>query len=258
MASAELLQLYKELGETPLECIERFRVEHPEYKKVPMTYLGRLDPMAEGLLLVLAGDTRDKKQYLDWDKTYEFEVLWGFGTDSYDILGLVTGLGTLPQRLDMKMARLLSDIQKKKTQEYPPYSSRTVGGKALHAWAREGKIDEIDIPTRGIKIFSIEHANTRIVKAEELLQELEARIALVKGDFRQEEILKKWKRAFELQAEIHRAHDFLISSFKADVSSGTYIRSLAHEMGKSLDTTACVYSIKRTRVGAYILTSLNT
>src|SRR6185436_8316630 len=99
MASeSEVLRLCKNLGETPLACIERFRSERPEYAKTNMTYLGRLDPMAEGLLLVLAGNTKDKQQYLDSDKAYEFEVLWGFETDTYDILGLVTGAGPMPQK----------------------------------------------------------------------------------------------------------------------------------------------------------------
>lgn len=253
MAEQEILKLYKKLGETPLACIERFRAEHPQYEKTNMTYLGRLDPMAEGLLLVLAGDTRDKKKYLEWDKTYEFEVLWGFETDSYDTLGLVTQIGAMPQKLDFKMGKLLERLREKKTQEYPPFSSKMFRGNFLTA--REGKIEEIEIPTRQIRIFSLEHTNTRLVKAEELLAEIERRIALVKGDFRQPVILEKWRRAFELQTEAHFAHDFLISGFVADVSSGTYIRSLAHEMGEMLGTSACAFFIKRTRVGEYKLDS---
>jgi tRNA pseudouridine55 synthase len=247
---SEILRLYKNLGETPLECIERFRRDNPEYKDTNMTYLGRLDPMAEGLLLVLAGNARDKKQYLDWDKTYEFEVLWGFETDTYDTLGLVENLGPMPLKLDMKMGKLVEAISKKKTQEYPSFSSKMFRGNFLNARA---KTDELDVATRQIRIFSLMHTDTRMVKAEELLAEIEKRISLVNGDFRQKEILEKWKRAFELQAEMYNAHDFLISGFRADVSSGTYIRSLAHEMGKMLDTSACAYSIKRTRVGEYKL-----
>src|SRR3982750_279229 len=108
----EIIKLYKRLGETPLECIERFRLEKPEYATTNMTYLGRLDPMAEGLLLVLAGNTRDKKKYLEWDKTYEFEVLWGFASDTYDILGLVTEIGEMPlKNFDTKMPGLLKKIK---------------------------------------------------------------------------------------------------------------------------------------------------
>ncbi len=253
MTDSVVLKLYKNIGETPLECIVRYKAEHPEHASTNMTYLGRLDPMAEGLMLVLAGNTRDKKKYLEWDKTYEFEVLWGFETDTYDTLGIVTGTGKMPQKLDFKMSKILENTQKKKTQAYPPYSSRTVDGKALHAWAREGKIDEIEIPTRQIKIFNLEHTNTRILKAKELLNDIESRVTLVKGDFRQSEILAKWKRAIELQAEVNHTHDYLISGFRADVSSGTYIRSLAYEMGEMLGTSALAYSIKRTRVGEYTL-----
>jgi tRNA pseudouridine55 synthase len=211
-----------------------------------MTYLGRLDPMAEGLLLVLAGDTKEKNKYLELDKTYEFEVLWGFETDTYDILGLITKVGEMPTKnFDKKMPSLLKKIGEKKTQEYPPYSSRTVLGRALHSWAREGKINEIEIPTRQIKIFSIEHIETRLISQKDLFEEINRRVELVKGDFRQKETIEKWK------ASIKGGEQALVSKFKADVSSGTYIRSLAHEMGEKLDCGALAYSIKRTRVGGY-------
>lgn len=246
-----ILTLYKKLGETPLECLHRYREEHPEFKETKMTYLGRLDPMAEGLLLVLAGNTKDKEKYLAWDKTYEFEVLWGFESDTYDILGMIKGEGKQPQKLESKMTSLIKKISQKTVQSYPAYSSRTVSGKSLFMWARENLIEEIDIPERKIKIFSFDHLNTRLITGRKLLEEVEAKISLVTGDFRQEKILSAWKNAL-----IARPNEyFMISHFRADVSSGTYIRGLAQEMGKLLDTGALSYSIKRTRVGEYELTN---
>lgn len=243
---AEILELYKRLGETPLECLQRFKAEHPEYAETKMTYLGRLDPMAEGLLLVLAGNTSKKSDYLALDKEYEFEVLWGFESDTYDILGKVK-MGKSPLKLENRMAKVIEHISSRKTQEYPAYSSRTVSGKSLFMWARENKIEEIDIPRRDIKIFSLEHIHTRQVSGKELWDEVSEKIALVTGDFRQKEILSLWQNAL---IAIPR-ETFLISKFKADVSSGTYIRGLAHEMGKFLKTGALAWSIKRTRVGEY-------
>ncbi len=240
---SEIIKLYKRLGETPLECVERFREDNPKYKDTNMTYLGRLDPMAEGVLFILAGDTRGKDKYLQWDKGYEFEVLWGFETDTYDILGLVTNTGPMPLSLEKGMQRLLKKILNKKTQEYPPYSSRTVGGKALHTWAREGRLDEVLIPTRSIKVFDITHIRTRLLKQSEIRDEILAKIDLVQGDFRQTDIKAQWKKMLKPDELA------LVSRFKCDVSSGTYIRSLAKEMGEMLGTVACAYSIKRTRVG---------
>jgi tRNA pseudouridine55 synthase len=243
---AEILTLYKNLGETPLECLHRFKLEHPEYAETKMTYLGRLDPMAEGLLLVLAGNTSKKNEYLALDKEYEFEVLWGFESDTYDILGKVK-MGKSPLKLENRMEKVLEYISSRKTQEYPAYSSRTVSGKSLFMWARENKIEEIDIPRRDIKIFSLEHIHTRQIWGSEIWDEVSQKIALVTGDFRQKEILNLWQNAL---IAIPR-ETFLISKFRADVSSGTYIRGLAHEMGKFLKSGALAWSIKRTRVGEY-------
>ena len=54
---------YKNIGETPLECLERIRLEYGKPKDIPMTYAGRLDPMAEGLLIILVGDDcKDKEK----------------------------------------------------------------------------------------------------------------------------------------------------------------------------------------------------
>lgn len=244
-----ILTLYKKLGETPLECLHRYREEHPEFKDTKMTYLGRLDPMAEGLLLVLAGNTKDKERYLAWDKTYEFEVLWGFESDTYDVLGLIKGEGKSPQKLESKMASLLKKIQSKTTQVYPPFSSRTVSGKSLFMWARENKIEELDMPEKKIKIFSFDHLHTRLITGRKILEEVDAKVAFVTGDFRQEKVLSTWHNLL-----IARPNEyFMVSKFSADVSSGTYIRGLSQEMGKLLSTGALAYSIKRTRVGEYKL-----
>ena len=85
----DLHLLYKNLGETPHEAILRYKKDHPEHKDLTMTYAGRLDPMAEGVLLVLSGDlVFEKDKFLDLPKNYEFEILWGFETDTLDLLGL--------------------------------------------------------------------------------------------------------------------------------------------------------------------------
>lgn len=92
----------------------RFRAENPQHKETKMTYLGRLDPMAEGLLLVLSGDTRDKNKFLDLDKTYEFEVLWGVSTDTYDVLGQVESMDSTVSVTSRKLESVLKKILSKK------------------------------------------------------------------------------------------------------------------------------------------------
>ncbi|KKR79021.1 MAG: tRNA pseudouridine synthase B [Candidatus Nomurabacteria bacterium GW2011_GWA2_40_9] len=86
-----IILLNKKEGETPLSALSLFRDKHKIYKDIPMTYAGRLDPMASGLLIILAGEEcKNKEKYLNLDKEYEFEILFGFQTDTYDILGKIT------------------------------------------------------------------------------------------------------------------------------------------------------------------------
>jgi tRNA pseudouridine55 synthase len=94
MKKDQVLKLYKKVGETPLECLERFRKNHPKFKNQKMTYAGRLDPLAEGELLVLVGEScKNKEKYLKLDKEYLVDILFGFETDSYDLLGLPVSPG---------------------------------------------------------------------------------------------------------------------------------------------------------------------
>src|SRR3989344_5610173 len=58
----KIILIHKKEGETPLEALEDFRRKNKKYKNVKMTYAGRLDPMASGLLLVLAGEEVKKKE----------------------------------------------------------------------------------------------------------------------------------------------------------------------------------------------------
>ena len=84
----------KREGETPLQALMRVRKVYPELKDLPLTYAGRLDPMATGLLLVLIGEEcKRKDEYLALSKTYEFEVLFGASSDTGDILGIVNAGG---------------------------------------------------------------------------------------------------------------------------------------------------------------------
>lgn len=216
------------------ELLLRFKTEHPELMDHSITYAGRLDPMAEGIVILLAGEMVHKKDdFLSFDKTYEFEVLWGIETDTQDILGLVTKANLSSGRIDTK------DYVGKHIQKYPAYSSRKVEGKPMFQWAREGKLAEIIIPEHNIEIYSLDILSERKISGLDLLKDIEHSIAKVHGDFRQKEIVELWQETLRPLS----GKEFFITKMRAHVSSGTYIRTLAGEMG------GLAYSIVRTRVG---------
>jgi tRNA pseudouridine55 synthase len=246
--------IYKKLGETPLEALERYRAEqliHADkkddqnlvtfWKSVPMTYAGRLDPMAEGELLILIGDEcKNKEKYLGLDKEYEVEILFGIETDTYDTLGLaVEGKGGV---LDSEsIDNTLTKYRGRFGQEYPPYSSKTVGGKQLHELARAGELPE-EMPVKEVEIYDIEMLGIEPISSKVLRERIDAALANVRGDFRQQEIVDRWRHI------LAQERIYTVAKVRVRCSSGTYMRSLAHRIGIELGTGACALSIKRTKI----------
>ncbi len=249
-----VLTLYKNRGETPLECINRFKKDNPEYKNEKMTYAGRLDPLAEGLLLVLTGeDCKKKEEYLGLDKEYEVDVLFGFATDTYDVLGKVTGVipvQTGIQNLDSRLRgndlqKILESFVGRFSQKYPAYSSKYFNE------ARSGELDEEKIDSKDVEIKSIELTGQSLISKADLETFVKDSIALVKGDFRQEEILESWEKAFCLCEGTEAIQGFNIISLKVSCTSGTYMRTLANSIGEKLGIPALALQIKRTKVGEF-------
>lgn len=250
----KIIILNKKEGETPLEALERFRARNKKYKDVKMTYAGRLDPMASGVLLVLAGEkVKEKEKYLALNKEYEFQILFGFATDTYDILGKVVAtfprvhLGKLGQRLlEQKIKENIKYFTGELSQTYPLYSSKTVKGKPLFAYGREGT--EVSRPEREVVVKKLKFLNVRKISSARLLANLERRIAKVNGDFRQKEILKIWRRKLKVFGQTYY---FPVVKFAITCGSGTYVRGIADALGERLAIPSLAYSIKRTKIGKW-------
>lgn len=248
MSTKFIIPFYKNIGETPLDVVEHFKKNNIEYRQVPMTYAGRLDPLAEGLLILLAGEECIKKdEYTSLSKEYELTILFGFSTDTYDLLGKVTGESKDKITIPDDFSEILKKFTGKITQKYPPYSSRTTQGKPLWQWAREGKLDKVEIPTHQVIVHSIDVGKFSEITGKELLNKIKKVVQLVSGDFRQEEILKIWEEELVGKED----NIFPILKIVVNAGSGTYMRVLANDIGEMLDVTALAYHIKRTKIGEY-------
>ena len=231
----------KNLGETPLEALERARKAKNIPENIPMTYAGRLDPLVEGLLLILVGEAcKTKDEYNKLDKTYEFEILSGVSTDTYDLLGLVTKTD-FGMKLEIEsVKRYLEENKKTITQNYPPYSSKTHEGKQLHTHAREGNFPTL---SHEVTLYDYEFLGEQEISKEELLETILKRIGLVSGDFRQAEIKKKWRETLEKATA-----PFQITRWRVRVSGGFYIRQLVHDIGTHFQIPTVAFFIKRTSI----------
>lgn len=235
----------KPVSKTPLEAVLELKKQKPALRLKSITYAGRLDPMAEGLLILLAGTkVHEKEKFLKLDKTYKVKAVLGFSSDSFDLLGLPQKVvGPAPAKKEVMSC--LNSLTGPVTLPLPAFSSPVHKGKPLHVWARQNSI--IELPKRKSNIHSINQLRISKVSTTVLLNYITKSISKVKGDFRQDKVLNAWRLLL--------AQDSILTtlSFEVSCQSGTYIRSLVHELGIKLRSGAIVYTLKRIKVGPYNL-----
>lgn len=240
-----VLYVYKPQGATPLEVLSLLKKRMPQYKNETLSYAGRLDPMAEGVLVVLVGETNKRRRIFESKrKTYIMDILLGFATDTYDGLGTLLSSPTPTFFKKKEIEKATLSYQGKFVQEFPPYSSKTVNGKPLFYWARENRLKEIIMPKRNVEIFSLKINSLELISAPALLKKIVGEIKKVNGDFRQDKIIELWKNALEGTSDKYQ-----VVTLAVECSSGTYMRSLAYNIGKKLFCGGIAFHIKREKVG---------
>ncbi|RRD38954.1 tRNA pseudouridine(55) synthase TruB [Leptotrichia sp. OH3620_COT-345] len=173
-------------------------------------HAGTLDPMAEGLLIIMLNRaTKFSDSLMKKDKEYYIEMELGYQTDTYDTEGMI--IHKYEEEIEISNEKIIEVIKSflGSIEQFPPmYSAIKMGGKKLYELARKGI--EVERKPRKVKINSI----------------------------------KKIK--------IERGKSFKIF-FYADVSSGTYIRTLVKDIGDRLGVYATMTKLVRTRIGNFAL-----
>jgi tRNA pseudouridine55 synthase len=140
--------VHKPVGQTSFslvqELMEEVRAAGIRRDKLPVSHGGALDPFAEGLMLLLAGQaTRLMDLLHPIPKVYVAEVAWGAETDNGDPLGRVVARadpGRLtPEMLEVAIAPLLGW----RDQVPPPTSNKRVDGERAYRKAHRGESFEL-------------------------------------------------------------------------------------------------------------------
>ncbi len=185
-------------------------------------HAGSLDPLATGLLLLMAGaGTRLSSFLMGLDKTYRFTVRFGAGTDTLDAEGEVTGRADVSAS-PADLAGALADFRGRILQVPPVFSALKRDGQPLHKLARAG--GEVAPPApRSLLISTLALDAVR------------------------------WGET--PAADAAGAADGLL--YEADLtvacSSGTYVRALARDLAARLGTLGHVRALRRTRIGPFEL-----
>lgn len=213
---------------------------------VPAAHTGILDPMAEGVVVVLLGEERFlKTHYSQGRKVYLVEVLVGLSTDTHDLLGVVNKVDLKPLSpisFDVVLSNVVGEIN----QIPPSFSAVRVAGKRLLDHVRAGDIEKISVGERKVRVFETTTLGQETVSLKNLQSRLENFIPLVEGDFRQDLILKRWQ---DLLSEL--PPQFTLIRFAVVSGPGFYVRALVRDLSRQLGVPLLVYSLVREENGGY-------
>lgn len=181
-------------------------------------HAGTLDPMATGVLVLGVGRGTKLLTFLvGADKAYTATIRLGQATITDDAEGEVTATGEVGgidrPALETAIARLTGDIQ----QVPSAVSAIKVKGERSYARVRAG--EDVDLPARAVTVSRFDLLEVRSATAD------------ASGG----------------------AADVLDVDVEVAVSSGTYVRALARDLGEDLGSHGHLTALRRSRVGGLTL-----
>ena len=185
------------------------------HKLKKISHAGTLDPLAEGVMIVLTdSDCKKQEKFMKLDKEYEARVLIGASSPSYDLEKQLTFDNNIPLFSKKALEDVLKSLEGEITLPVPMFSAKKISGTRLYKMARRDK-ELVEIPMMNSQVYRITQIG---------------------------------EETFDYFGYAYPVIKLLISC-----SSGTYIRTLAHEIGQRLGTTAVLLHLKRTKVGDFTL-----
>ena len=218
------------LGSTQAVAAVKRNLRQAGYGKVKVGHGGTLDPLAEGVLPIALGEaTKLCGRMLDSDKTYEFTVEFGSETGTLDAEGQVVRTSNHRPPL-AAVAAVLEHFTGDIEQVPPAYSALKVDGERAYDRARAG--EKVDLQPRQVTVHSLKMAHAGDWRP------LRSTFATTAGR----------PDGFDPRAPLELADSVTLL---ANVSKGTYIRSLARDIAHALGTVGHVTFLRRVKAGPF-------
>jgi tRNA pseudouridine55 synthase len=213
--SGQVLLIDKPLHWTSFQVVNKLRWEIRQafkLKKIKVGHAGTLDPLATGLLVICTGKmTKEIDSFQAQIKEYTGTIVLGSTTPSFDLETEINE--TFPTNHITEA--LIKETTKQfigEIQQFPPvFSAIKKDGKRLYEFARAG--EEVEIKPRTVNISEFEITN------------MDTSTAL--------------------------STDSIHIDFRVVCSKGTYIRSLANDFGKALQSGGHLSALRRTKIGEF-------
>ncbi len=203
-----------------------------QMKKLKVGHAGTLDPLATGLLVICTGNfTKRIDEFQAMPKAYTGTITFGATTPSFDLEKAVEGAYPTEHLTEALLQEAAQQFIGDILQIPPVFSAVKVDGKRLYKNARTG--EEVEIPHRPVFVEKFTLGPLRPVTSGRT----ESMIADERGG---------------ATIMLHPDYaDGVQCDFEIVCGKGTYIRSLAHDLGQAVGSGAYLSSLRRTGTGGF-------
>lgn len=218
--TSELLLIDKPSGITSFDVIRRLRRvysnTHEGVKAPKMGHAGTLDPLATGLMIIGVGaGTKRLHELTKREKEYVAEVRIGEQRRTGDLEGEIVAERPVTddeETLERAVIEALESMIGEIELPVSAYSAIKIDGVPMYKRAR--KAEGTDLPVEELPVRKM-----RLIEAD----------------------------LFSVHVQNERA----VATIRFRVGSGTYIRSLAEELGQRVGYPATLQALRRTNVGEF-------
>jgi len=213
-------------------------------KKFKIGHAGTLDPLASGLLLICVGSATKQIEVLQsGEKCYSGTMVLGATTPCYDLEQPINSyypyLHITRSILEQERLNFIGHLP----QVPPMFSAVKVNGQRAYISARDGQQIQIEPKTIHIKDFIITDFRPGDPSPLPPLEDSSTEVSSIQPHKRE-----LYRNPIETIPTALPQFDFRITCGK-----GTYIRSIARDMGLALGSGAFLSALRRERIGDYTI-----
>ena len=209
-------------------------------KKFKIGHAGTLDPLATGVLLVCVGKaTKLIPQLQDGEKVYTGTIVFGATTPCYDMERAIDQTfpyeHITPALLDEKRKKFIGRID----QVPPLYSAVKIAGQRAYEYAR---IDDPTVTIQPKKVDILEFEITDFRKSKKNI-----------------DLISPINPTSSASNHLYKTPQCVVpehlpqADFRIRCGKGTYIRSIARDLGHALESGAFLSALRREQVGQYTI-----
>lgn len=195
---------------------------------------GTLDPLASGVLPLALGEATKLFDYVASErKTYRFTVTWGQERDTGDAEGATTAVTEyLPMHEDI--VRMLPEFIGDIWQTPPAYSAIKIDGKRAYDRARAG--EEVKMEPRRVHVYALKLLSHDSKQPETV---------------NEEPALREGRLYNFCGVKARPVRETISTSLEMECGKGTYVRSVAQDLGRKLGSLGYVTMLRRAQVGKF-------